>query len=319
MNHLLCDVPKFSIFKNPHIREVSKMQIKMTKIFLTLIFLVFFLSISAYSAEWYENYDDTNDFDPPTPGSPGPYSRPNPGTYFTDYLDGGPASQAGGGKFYVWHEDRAGHGKCLKVYSPHDPWGGGPGVNREIIPGLHKLDSDTGKRWKFDLWIGPSIGTYKHTANALKFIYYGQDVNHTIYLGRSSISGNYYTNLSTGEQGTLATLSPNNLHLRVMDNSTWDQNVGYTDLNNFREQWITVEIEIDCGNPASVKIWINNVLDFYRIFNGQNFHSCSGQILFTNVSGSCGGDFYLGIDNFHKYDSLKTPPEAPTNLRIVTE
>ena len=64
--------------------------------------------------------------------------------------------------------------------------------------------------------------------------------------------------------------------------------------------------QIDCGNPSSSKIWINGVLDFYRV-STRLFTSCwTDQTHFTNYSVSAGGDVYYAVDEFYKYDTLKS-------------
>jgi hypothetical protein len=280
---------------------------------IVLVFLSIFVACGVANADFYESFDDLNDYGPPS-GSPPWTTEDDWGTFFPDsgliyHLGSG-----GGGSYTAWHIDRPGFGKALKIYSD----------NPEITPGLigmHDIN-DVGVRWKFDLWMGPSTGAMAHTTNALKFLHMGPASSHCIYLAGAGPTDSEvrYTNLETGGIGERPIgLSNTNLHLRIGDRGTPVYKlITNTDFDTLREQWVNLEIEIVTGNPAHVKIWVNGQLDFYRIFNGQNFFDKRWWYL-TNYSQSAGGNFSLAIDEFYKYDSPKPPrsPEPPKNLRVI--
>lgn len=259
---------------------------KMTliKIIFLSLFVFSNLAYAGSAGDWTEDFDDSDtsdtfDYDTGIMGS---------GTYTRTFVD------------------RPGNGKALFVNS-NAP---------EVIPIWFGLNNNFGVRWKFDLWIGPKTGTPRHTADDLKFIHRGTDPLNVFKLKEVNDTPNLRkTNLATGEEMPVAPTDMTfpSLHFSIFDSAEWNLNISNTNLNPYREQWITVEIEIVCGNPSSSKIWIDGNLDFYRVNNGTMFNECyTSQLHFVNYNLSSGGDVYLGIDNFYKYDTVKpTVPNAP--------
>lgn len=246
-----------------------------------IICLILILSLKnvygAASGDWIEDFDDqdlTDSFD-----------------YYT--------GNSGSGTYTASYIDRAG-GKAYDVQS----------VDPEVIPIWFGLSNNFGVRWKFDLWIGTDTGSPKHSANSLKFIHYGSDPDHDFLLAGVGVSDPLLrqTNLTTGAEMPSAPvgLPTGNLYLRIQDTVSGYKNINYTNLDQLRESWVTVEFEIQCGNPSYSKIWVNDVLDFYRVSNGGLFYSCwTTQMHFVNYSASAGGDVHLAVDNFFKYDNTK--------------
>lgn len=276
---------------------ILNMKLIMLKI--VSVFIIFVFSSVVYAAspgDWMENFDDSN---------------------YRDTFDYG-VGVMGSGTYNSVFIDRPGHGRALQV-SSNVP---------EVIPIFFGLSNNFGVRWKFDLWIGPRTGTPRHTAGHLKFIHRGSagGGGHCFFLKQMGLSDSRVrkTNLITGnEQPSAPSLDSGNLHFCIQDpQNSWHNNINNTNLSQYRGQWITVEFEIVTGTPSSTKIWVNGNLDFYRVSNGGLWDNIwLGQCHFVNYSNSANGDVYLAVDNFYKYDTVKTgsgnpnPLTPPLNLR----
>jgi hypothetical protein len=284
-----------------------------------LVFISIFVACGVANADFYESFDDAADYEEPSGSAP--YSTRS--SWVTFFPDSGLLQAPGGfggGSYTPSHIDRSGYGKALRVVS----------TDSEVTACLFSMPiGSAGIRWKFDLWIGSDR---QHTANALKFLHMGTVATHGIYLrGANAGDGDVrYTNLETGGIGDNPGTTPSDgLYLRINHNlSPYYKLISYTNFNTMREEWINLEIEVVCGNPAHVKIWVNGELDFYKTFAGENFFVGGGNPKFwylTNYSDSAGGNVYLAVDEFYKYDSPKLPgsrgspeqPEPPNNLRVI--